>query len=57
MSEITEAIVNQAISAYNRGLTDGQAIERQNILDMLEGKLHKVSTCADWAIVLIKGLK
>jgi hypothetical protein len=54
LSEITEAIVSQSIAAYNRGLTDGQAIERQNILDMLE---QEDSTCADWAIVLIKGQK
>jgi hypothetical protein len=36
MSEITEAIVNQAIAAYNRGLSDGQAIEQERIIKLLE---------------------
>jgi hypothetical protein len=35
MSEVTEAIVNQAIAAYNRGLSDGQAIEQERIIKLL----------------------
>ena len=52
MSELSDIVVGEAIAAYNRGLSDGQEIERQNILDMLE---QEDSACADWAIVLIKG--